>query len=83
MNGFEDSDCNKDSGLCMDTHGSADDEQMDTLPLPSMYEGNLDPATSKSTLIQPLVMETSIQPGVGSVERAHMEGHQLTSLLIV
>ena len=51
--------------------------------LPSTYEGNPDPVTSKSTLVQPLVMETSIQPGVGSVERAHMEGHQLTSLLIV
>ena len=30
----------------MDTHGSVD-EQMDTLPLPNMYEGDLDPVTSR------------------------------------
>jgi len=33
--------------------GSVDDEQVDTLPLPSMYEGDLDPVTSKSTLLEP------------------------------
>jgi len=37
----------------MDAHSSVDDEQMDTLPLPNTYEGDLDPVTSKSTLIGP------------------------------
>jgi len=37
----------------MDAHGSVDDEQMDTFPLPSTYEGDLDPVTSKSTLLEP------------------------------
>ena len=37
----------------MDTNGSIDYEQMDTLPLPSTFEGDLDPVTSKSTLLEP------------------------------
>ena len=49
--GFEDSDHEKDSGQWMDTHGSVVIEQMD--PLPSMYEGDLDPVKSKSTLLEP------------------------------
>ena len=50
----EDGDRDKeDIGPWMDAHGSVDDEQMDTLPLPSTYEGDLDPVTSKSTLLEP------------------------------
>jgi len=30
----------------MDTHGSVD-KQIDTLPLPNMYEGDLDPVMSR------------------------------------
>jgi len=37
----------------MDTRGSVDDKTMDTLPLPSTYEGYLDPVTSESTLVEP------------------------------
>jgi len=37
----------------MNAHGSVDDEQMDTLPLPSTLEGDLEPVTSKSTLLEP------------------------------
>jgi len=48
LNGFQDGDRDKDSGLQMDTHGSVDNEQMDTLPLPSTHEGDLDPITSPS-----------------------------------
>ena len=51
---FEDGDRDKEGiGLWMDAHSSVDDEQMDTLPLPSTYEGDLDPVMSKSTLLEP------------------------------
>jgi len=54
----------------MEAHGSVDDEQMDTLPLPSTYEGNLDPLALSAfmeglhELVQPLspLMEHAAQP---------------------
>lgn len=38
----------------MDTHGNGDNEEMDTLPLPKpkMDEGDLDPVSCKSTLLE-------------------------------
>jgi len=36
-----------------DTHGNGDDEEMDTLPLSSMDYGELNPVSSKSTLLEP------------------------------
>ena len=54
LNGLEDGDHDKeDSVPWIDAHGSVDNEQMDTLPLPSTYEGDLDPVMSKSTLLEP------------------------------
>jgi len=43
---FEDVDRDKGSGPWLDTRGSVDDQQMDTLPLPSTYVGDLNSVTS-------------------------------------
>lgn len=50
---LEDGDCDKKDTGDGDTCGNGDNEEMDTLPPPNTDEGDLDHASSKSTLLEP------------------------------